>query len=113
MKSISLLSALAIATWLAASPLYAQTGTGKGVKESTINAAGKGKDAVRNIGQDAKELGNGVVNAGKETGQGMSRVAKDVANDVSSGFKRDFIQGGAWKGPRGVQPLPSLEQVPQ
>ncbi|MSQ19393.1 MAG: hypothetical protein EXR39_07490 [Betaproteobacteria bacterium] len=108
MKSIALLSALAIA--MAAGPLYAQSGTG--VKESTINAAGKGKDAVRNIGHDAKELGAGVVNAGKEAGHGISRVAKDAAHDVGTGFKRDFIQDGAWKGPRGVQPLPGLEQVP-
>lgn len=112
MKSNSLLSAFAIAL-AAAGSVYAQTGTTTGVKQSTINAAGKGKDAVRNIGHDAKDAGTGVVKAAKETGQGMSRVAKDVANDVSSGFKRDFIQGGAWKGPRGTQPLPSLEQVPQ
>ncbi len=83
-----------------------------GIKESVKQSTGAAKDAVVNIVQDGKDIGRGTATAAKETGAAISRGAKNVANDVSTGFRRDFIQGGAIKGPRPDQPKPGLDQVP-
>ncbi len=103
---------IVVATVLAFAPLPYAFAAETGTKDSPRQSAGAAKDAVLNIGNDGKELGRGAAGAAKETAKGVGQGAKNIASDVGTGFRRDFIEGGALKGPRPAQPKPSLEPVP-
>ncbi len=103
---------IVVAAVLASAPLSSPFATETGAKDSPRQSAGAAKDAVLNIGNDGKEAGRGAAAAAKETGKAVGQGAKNIAKDVSTGFRRDFIEGGALKGPRPAQPKPGLEPVP-
>ncbi len=97
MKSLTLIIPACVAIALTATPLFSVAETG--LKESVRSSGAAAKDAVQHIGHDAKELGRGLAVAARDTGRAIGRGASSAAKDVSTGFRRDFIEGRCAQGP--------------
>jgi hypothetical protein len=110
MKSLTLIIPACVAIALTVTPSFSVAETG--LKESVRSSGAAAKDAVQHIGHDAKELGRGLAVAARDTGRAIGRGASSAAKDVSTGFRRDFIEGGALRGPRPSQPAPGLGTAP-
>ena len=110
MKSLTSIIPACVAIALTMTPGFPAAETG--LKESVRSSGAAAKDAVQHIGRDAKELGRGLAVAAKDTGRAIGHGTSSAAKDVSTGFRRDFIEGGAFKGPRPSQPTPGVGTAP-
>lgn len=77
---------------------------GAGWTEScSANAWQEAKQAVRSFPSNVKQGGRELGHAMRDSGRALGHASRDGWYHVRDGFRRDFIQGGAWRG----QPAPN------
>lgn len=69
--------------------------------DSSANAWQEAKAAIRSFPANVKQGGKEYGHAMRDSGRALGHAARDGYSHVRDGFRRDFIQGGAWRGAAG------------
>lgn len=70
--------------------------------DSRANAWQEAKAAIRSFPANVKQGGREYGHAMRDSGRALGHAARDGYHHVRDGFRRDFIQGGAWRGAPGA-----------
>lgn len=69
---------------------------------SFANAWQEAKVAIRSFPANVKQGGKEYGHAMRDSGRALGHAARDGYHHVRDGFRRDFIQGGAWRSAPGT-----------
>lgn len=80
---------------------------------ASANAWQEAKSAIRSFPANVKQGGKEYGLAMRDSGRALGHASRDGYYQVRDGFRRDFIQGGAWRGRPAPNPALTQRADPQ